>query len=200
MSRWRVNTTATARTRVQIHKVSPRAVGRASSRIAAAAIRDGEPCPLGRDCTWRHCKHAGYRGVASRSGCGGLRRTWRDLMYLHTYPRSAVVHAPPAHDDTCVPYTTREAAVMTSLRVWTWHGGTIGGTCRRVAKRGPAARRYDAPAYHWPTAAARGGRRELRRCAPPFLFIPHCSNRAAAHPTSFRRWSHRAMSVPSVTP
>ncbi len=112
-------------------------------------------------------------------------------------------HAPPsgrAHSRPPHAHTTRTArcplgayAARTTLTAYqrVWAGAVVGGTCRRVAKCGAAARRYDAMVYRWSTGAARGGPRELRRCARWFLFRL-LSSFAAAHPTTFHRRSYLA--------
>ena len=124
-----------------------------------------------------------HQGTAS---CGHANtRRWRCMHH----PRGATGVARPS------PH----AAGMASLWARSWHAAVVGGTCRRVAKRGPAARRYDAEVYRRPTGAARGGPRELRRCARSSLFWL-ISTLAAAHPTTFRQRPQRATAAPAATP
>ncbi len=93
------------------------------------------------------------------------------------------------------------ATAMAMVSPWAWSrsGVSVAGTCRRVPKRGPAARRYDAVMYHWSTGAARGGPREVRRCARgSSLRLIHSP--AAAHPTTFRRRSHPTATATVAAP
>lgn len=123
---------------------------------------------------------------------------------------SASGHAYTSATASCThhPRGTLHVAHATSARVTVslWlqvlvlvlarHAGTAAGTCRRVAKRGPAARRCDAMVYHWSTGAARGGPREVRRRVQRSL--PTIRFLSAAHPTTFRRRCQHA--APSTVP